>query len=195
APYQDQWGFLASIPRLCPYDVDALAQEATERGHIIGVRQGGLGNDDEQATAPWRRPPSHRAPRLDITEKLPPHIRAASSQLLFVETAGLPSVLINQIKRLAAFQNPDFYKKQAMRLSTALTPRIISCAEEHPEHLGLPRGCLDALQALLSEHPVELVIDDQRTDGTALEVAFQGELTALQAQAVETMAAHDIGVL
>jgi superfamily II DNA or RNA helicase len=195
APYQDQWGFLASIPRLCPDEVDALVQEATERGQIIGVRRGGLGNDDEEAMAPWRRPPSHRAPRLDITEKLPPHIRAVSSQLLFVETAGLPSVLINQIKRLAAFQNPDFYKKQAMRLSTALTPRIISCAEEHPEHLGLPRGCLDALQALLSEHPVELVIDDQRTDGTALKVAFQGELTALQAQAAEAMAAHDIGVL
>jgi len=47
APYQDQWGFLASIPRLCSEEVDALVQEATERGHIIGVRQGGLGDDEE----------------------------------------------------------------------------------------------------------------------------------------------------
>lgn len=95
------------MPRLCPDEVDALVQEATERGHIIGVRQGGL-DDNEQATAPWRRPPSHRAPRLDITEKPPPRMRAVSSPLRFVETAGLPSALINQIKRLAAFQNPDF---------------------------------------------------------------------------------------
>ena len=49
---------------------------------------------------------------------------------------GLPPALLNQIKRLAAFQNPAFYKKQAMRLSTALTPRVISCAEDLPQHIG-----------------------------------------------------------
>jgi hypothetical protein len=82
-----------------------------------------------------------------------------------VETTGLPSSLINQIKRLAAFQNPEFYKKQAMRLSTALTPRIISCAEDHPQHLGLPRGCVADLKELLAGFDVTLEIDDHRTDG------------------------------
>ena len=61
------------------------------------------------------------------------------AQKLFVEKAGLPSPLINQIKRLAAFQNPEFYKKQSMRLSTATTPRVIACAEDLPQHVGLPR--------------------------------------------------------
>lgn len=78
------------------------------------------------------------------------------SQLLFVETAGLPAPLVNQIKRLAAFQNPELYKKQAMRLSTALTPRVINCAEDLPQHVGLPRGCLAGLQALLGELGVDL---------------------------------------
>lgn len=44
-----------------------------------------------------------------IKGPLPPQVRAVLAQLLFVETAGLPSPLINQIKRLAAFQNPEFY--------------------------------------------------------------------------------------
>ena len=50
---------------------------------------------------------------------------AVLAQQIFVEKAGVPSVLLNQIKRLAAFQNPEFYKKQRMRLSTALTPRVM----------------------------------------------------------------------
>jgi hypothetical protein len=62
------------------------------------------------------------------------------AQRLFLEKAGLPSPLLNQIKRLAAFQNPAFYAKQRMRLSTALTPRIVACAEELPRHMALPRG-------------------------------------------------------
>jgi superfamily II DNA or RNA helicase len=46
-----------------------------------------------------------------------------SKQDLYTEK-GLPSPLLNKIKRLTAFQNPEFYKKQSMRLSTALTPRV-----------------------------------------------------------------------
>jgi len=47
--------------------------------------------------------------------------------------------------RLAAFQNPEFYRAQSMRLPTYDKPRIIACAEDHPKHFALPRGCLDEL--------------------------------------------------
>ncbi len=73
------------------------------------------------------------------------------AQRLFVDKTDLPSSLLNQIKRLAAFQNPEFYKKQNMRLSTALTPRVISCAEEFPQHIALPRGCQEELAAVLHQ--------------------------------------------
>jgi hypothetical protein len=33
-----------------------------------------------------------------------------------------------------------------MRLSTAITPRVIACAEEFPQHIALPRGCLSDLE-------------------------------------------------
>jgi hypothetical protein len=46
--------------------------------------------------------------------------------------------MLNRLIRLAAFQNPEFYKAQAMRLSTFGKPRIISCAEDFPQHAGLP---------------------------------------------------------
>jgi hypothetical protein len=89
-------------------------------------------------------------------EPLPKHVKCVLSQRLFVEKAGLPSPLLNQIKRLAAFQNPDFYKKQSMRLSTALTARVISCAEDLPRYVALPRGCRPELEGLLRENGVAL---------------------------------------
>jgi hypothetical protein len=75
-------------------------------------------------------------------------VSAVLSQRLFVAKAGLPSPLLNQIKRIAAFQNPEFYKKQSMRLSTALTPRVISCAEDS-RSMSPTRGCRTDLEELL----------------------------------------------
>jgi len=115
-------------------------------------------------------------------------------QRLFVEKAALPSELLNQIKRLAAFQNPEFYKKQGMRLSTALTPRVIACAEEFPEHIALPRGCLSGLEDLLRTYEISLSVEDQRVLGDPLEVSFSGQLTVVQQDATRALLAHDTGV-
>jgi superfamily II DNA or RNA helicase len=117
------------------------------------------------------------------------------AQRLFVERDGLPSPLVNRIKRLAAFQNPEFYAKQRMRLSTATTPRVIACAEELPRHIALPRGCRDALEELLQDHGVVLVVDDRRHQGEAVSLRFVGTLTALQEKATRALLRHDIGVL
>src|SRR4030095_14979095 len=116
------------------------------------------------------------------------------AQVCFVETVGLPSPLLNEVKRLAAFQNPEFYKKQSMRLSTATTPRVIGCAEDLSHHIALPRGCRLDVEALLREHGVDLVVEDQRREGEALEAEFKGELTAVQQQAARALLQHEIGV-
>lgn len=129
-----------------------------------------------------------------ITGPLPSEIHSLLAQRLFITKAGLPPALLNQIKRLAAFQNPEFYKKQRMRLSTAGTPRVIACAEEFPDHLAIPRGCREELTALLRQHHVRLTVDDQRTGGEPLNVSFTGALTPLQTEAAHALLAHDIGV-
>ena len=193
SPFPDQWAHLASVRRMQPSEAEALANDAVKKGQVIGVRMGEPADDQDEVT-PWTRPPSRRKPKPVITGPLPSHVQAVLSQLLFVETEGLPSPLINQIKRLAAFQNPEFYKKQAMRLPTALTPRVISCAEDHLHHVALPRGCAEDLEVLLSDLGVDLAIEDKRTDGNLLDVDFHGELTATQEDAVQAMVKHDIGV-
>ena len=192
-PHPDQWATLASVPRLEPALVESLVKAASRLGQIVGVRSAGLGDEAEDA-APWTRPPSGTRKAPVIPGPLPSEVRAVLAQRLFIAKAGLPSALLNQIKRLAAFQNPEFYKKQRMRLSTAGTPRVIACAEESPEHLALPRGCRPDLEVLLRQYGVRLVIDDQRTDGELLDVQFHGELTPLQEDSARALLSHDTGV-
>ncbi|HEU0302161.1 MAG TPA: DEAD/DEAH box helicase family protein [Longimicrobium sp.] len=192
-PYPDQWAFLASICRIDPERVQAIARDAARRGQVVGVRM--PEPDDEAAAAPWTRPPSGHQTTVRVPGPLPEIVRAVLAQRLFVEKTGLPSPMVNQIKRLAAFQNPEFYKKQRLRLSTALTPRVVACAEDFPQHVALPRGCLDDLEVLLREHGVALSIDDQRVDGEAAEFRFGGELTLSQQQTAQEILRHENGVL
>lgn len=191
--YDDQWSYLSSLPRMAPSFVESLATEATRRGLVIGVRLSEP--SDEEESTPWRRRPSGRPRQMHIPGPLPREVRAVLAQRLFVEKAGLPSPLLNEIKRLAAFQNPEFYKKQSLRLSTALTPRVIACAEELAQHIALPRGCLGNLEELLRAHGVALKAEDQRQEGEALDIEFAGEITAVQQEAAAALLRHDTGVL
>ena len=190
--YGDQWSYLASLPRMAPSFVESLAAEATRRGLVVGVRL--AEPSDEEESTPWRRRPSGRPRQVPITGPLPREVRAVLAQRLFVEKGSLPSSLLNEIKRLAAFQNPEFYKKQSLRLSTAMTPRVIACAEDLVQHVALPRGCLGDLEELLRNHGVALNADDQRQEGESLGVDFVGELTAVQQESAEALLRHDIGV-
>jgi superfamily II DNA or RNA helicase len=192
-PFPDQWAFLSSVRRMGATEVAAIAREAVERGEVIGARVADSG-DGKYAAAPWNRPPSGTPSALPIDGPLPTSVQAVLSQRLFVELEGLPTALISRIKRLAAFQNPEFYKKQALRLSTALTPCVISCAEEHPRHVGLPRGSLDDLRVLLDDLGIELSIEDRRTEGEELGAHFHGKLTSIQEKAASALLEHDIGV-
>ena len=192
-PYRDQWAYLAGISRIEASTVEHIAAEAIRRGLVIGVRAADLG-DDEDTRTPWSWPPSGRRRQQRVPEPLEINVRVVLAQRIFLEKTVLPSPLLNQVKRLAAFQNPDFYKKQGLRLSTALTPRVIACAEEMPEHIALPRGCLPALEDLLRQWGVTLAIEDKRDTGSPLLVQFHGQLTGPQRAAAEALVANDIGV-
>lgn len=192
-PYADQWAFLASVQRIEPGSADMIAQEATRTGRVIGVRFAEV-PDDQEESAPWTSSqPTLRSAQTGIGS-LPSVVRGVLAQRLYIEKAGLPAPLLNQLKRLAAFQNPEFYKKQRMRLSTATTPRVITCADEHAQHISLPRGCENTATHLFAEHQIALKIEDERQFGSPLEVEFAGDLTDAQRDAARALLAHDTGV-
>src|SRR5258708_36734167 len=84
-----------------------------------------------------------------IEGPLPERVQIVRANLLYVEKQGLPPAMLNRLLRLAAFQNPEFYKAQAMRLPTYAKPRVIACGQDFPQHIAVPRGCLTAVLALL----------------------------------------------
>ena len=194
-PFPDQWAYLAGVQRIAASTVERVAADAQRSGEVLGVRTSGL--EEEDAAAPWLIPPSRRSIPVvpAVKEPVPTRVEATLAQRLFISKAGLPSSLINALRRLAAFQNPDFYQKQRLRLSTARTPRIIYRAEDFPRHVALPRGCVDDATALLQTLGATLEIDEQREDGHSIEHRFHGTSTELQEHAVRALRAHDIGVL
>ena len=189
-PYPDQWSYLASIKRVPPSILENAVRDATRTGQVLGVRLSPT-EDDE---APWAAPPS-KLPRELLAGPFPDKVNLVVSNLIYVEKTGLPSSLLNKIKRLAAFQNPEFYKKQKLRLSTALTPRIICCAEEFPKHLGIPLGLFDELQELLDKVGIKPEVADKSFSGTELKVTFHGQLSPAQEEAVSKILPHNRGIL
>ncbi len=193
-PYKDQWNFLSTLPHIPTADVERIAGEALASGQITGLQIAETGGDAYDAS-PWLRPPSREPTNAPITEPVPQQVHGVLSQRLFIEKKGLPSSLISQIKWLAAFQNPEFYRKQSLRLSTHQEARIISCAKDEEKYISMPRGCVGDVEDLLSEHHSTLEIEDLRNPGDAIEVNFSGKLSNAQKQATKTLLEHDNGII
>jgi superfamily II DNA or RNA helicase len=187
-PHADQWTFLASVQPMAPHDIEPTILRATGGSHPLDVTF--ITDEDQQE--PWRRtsPAKQRLPG-----PMPASLTITLANLLYFDKASLPQALANRLIRLAAFQNPEFYKAQAMRLSVWDEPRVIGCAENFPNHIALPRGCLDAARALLRENGIRCELQDERFRGQPLDVSFAGTLRPDQETAVAAMLRHDTGIL
>ncbi len=172
-PYPNQWTFLASIRPLSRRDLESAVLRASGGRHPLDVAF----VTEEEHSKPWQRPAPAPA---RIAGPLP---------------TSLTLVLANRLIRLAAFPNPEFYKAQAMRRPAWKEPRIIGCAENYPRHIGLPRGCLDAVLDLLQENNIRPEIQDERLPGRNVSAKFTGTLREDQQAAVRAMLKHEVGVL
>ena len=188
SPYPDQWAFLASIRPMAAHDIEPTVLRATGGVHPLDVTF----IDDEDLATPWKR---ESTPNRKLAGPVPKSLRVTLANLIYFEKAQLPQALANRLIRLAAFQNPEFYKAQAMRMSVWDKPRVIGCAENYPQHIALPRGCLDAALSLLRGNGIACDLKDERFSGTPLAVAFVGTLRIDQETAVSAMLQHDAGVL
>lgn len=191
--YPDQWSYLSSVQRMTQAAAERMVSEALQRGgDLVGIRFPSA-EDDEQPD-PWTLPPSRKRPEKPLRGLLTKAVEIVRANLLFIEKKDLPD-LMNRLLRLAAFQNPDFYKAQAMRLSTYGKPRVIACGEDLPRHLALPRGCLAEVIALLEAQKIKVVVRDERFAGTLIKVLFHGSLRPTQEQAAAKVLPHDDGLI
>lgn len=192
-PHPDQWAFLASVQRMRRVDAERIVEAAQRIGDLVGVRIS-LAEDDETPD-PWTLPPSRKRLDAPIPGPFPKSIEITRANLVYVAKKDLPAAMLNRLLRVAAFQNPEFYKAQSMRLSTYDKPRVIGCGADLPQHIGLPRGSLaDALE-LLRHHSVKATIRDERYSGAPIDVEFRGILRKHQAEAAQAVLVHDDGVV
>ncbi len=185
-PYQDQWGFLSGIQPMAVHDIEPTIFRATGHAHPLDVTF----IEDEDLKEPWKRSGTKK-----LVGPMPKSLTVTLANLVYFEKAHLPQALANRLIRLAAFQNPEFYKKQAMRFSVWDEPRVIGCAENYPNHIALPRGCLDAARNLSLDNGIACNLIDERYTGVTLDVGFAGNLRPDQEAAVTAMLDHDTGVL
>ena len=191
-PYEDQWSYLSTVRKLRRGFVEEVVGDAERKERVLGVR---LAPPDPDDALPWATPQSGGRLNAPVTGPLPGQLNIVLGSDVFIPKSALSSTLRIALVRLAAFQNPEFYKAQAMRLPTYGKPRIIGCAEDHSQHIGLPRGCLNDIMRLLGDLKIEPVLHDKRCQGEPLCVAFCGELRPEQQAAADAMLAHDTGVL
>ena len=130
---------------------------------------------DEDSLEPWK-------PRSSVTQRLagpmPESVAVTLANLVYSAKAQLPQPLANRLVCLAAFQNPEFYRAQAMRMPVWDKPRVIGCAENFPQHIGLPRGCLDAVQQLFSRARHTLRSAGRTLDGRTTRSCLCGQVAA-----------------
>ena len=181
--YRDQWAYLAQVQKIEEQKVDVILQNHIHED--LGV----LSTSSE--SKPWVIPVPQNINSADFTKA----ITITVADKIYIPLNSISAKVLNHIKRIAAFRNPEFYKKQAMRMSTYGIPRIISCFDITDDYLAMPRGCKEAIMKLLDSNGAKYTIVDETNHGKAVAVTFLGTEREEQLDAIESLLPFDNGVL
>jgi superfamily II DNA or RNA helicase/HKD family nuclease len=183
--YNDQWAYLSAIQKLSEADLEMLISKLCH-GSELGV----LRKDEEEDEKPWE------TSKIKLLKNdFPPDIEIVKANMLFIPKAGISQRALNHLKRLAAFQNPQFYKAQAMRMPIKKIARIISCSDETAKYLCLPRGCEADLKTVFNELNIGVSFLDKTNHGKNIDIEFNGSLRDEQPLALDKLLKHENGIL
>ena len=181
--YKDQWAFLYNLKKIQESTVDQLLRLHYQE------ELGKLSMSSENK--PWVTPLPQNITQEDFHAK----VEIIKADKLYIPLKAVSAKVLNHLKRIAAFKNPEFYSKQALRLSTYAIPRIISCFDITNEYLAMPRGCEDATQSFLNDNAVTYTIIDKTNHGNKISVSFQGEEREEQLEAINALLPYTNGIL
>lgn len=182
--YPAQWTYLSSVKKVSLQTLDNLLAQHGKASDV-----GKLSTSSEKK--PWETPKHEQLAGADF----PSSLSLIRANMLYIPTKGLSAKIVNHLKRIASFRNPEFYAKQGMRLPTFNVPRIVSCYDMDDDYLALPRGCEETAIDLFKEHNVSLRIEDKANPGHPIKVQFKGTLRTEQQDAVNALLAHTCGIL
>ena len=181
--YKDQWAFLYNLKKIQESTIDQLLRLHYQE------ELGKLSMSSENK--PWVTPLPQNITQEDFQAK----VEIIKADKLYIPLKAVSVKVLNHLKRIAAFKNPEFYSKQALRLSTYAIPRIISCFDITNEYLAMPRGCEDAIRSFLNDNTVTYTIIDKTNHGNKISVSFQGEEREEQMEAINALLPYTNGIL
>lgn len=184
-PYPDQWYVLSRVEKISTKRLKLFSDELSERFRFA---------DNERQSKEEQQ--SLIKPKTYISaDDFPKELDVILSDMVYVEKCGISERALAEIKRMAAYLNPDFFKAQRMRLPTYDKPRFIASHEENETHIAIPRGRLGKLRDMLKQCGVQFRICDRRNTGTRTDISFNGTLREEQYRAFSALNSHDTGVL
>ena len=181
--YKDQWAFLYNLKKIQESTIDQLLRLHYQE------ELGKLSMSSEHK--PWVTPLPQNITQEDFHAK----VEIIKADKLYIPLKAVSAKVLNHLKRIAAFKNPEFYSKQGLRLSTYAIPRIISCFDITNEYLAMPRGCEDATRSFLNDNAVTYTIIDKTNHGNKISVSFQGEEREEQLEAINALLPYTNGIL
>lgn len=185
--YPDQWKILLGKPKLSKELIEDKikewksfsANEAIETNEIL----------EQDGEKPWDRTKDFW--KSDVNGDL--QITLADG--VYILRENLAPRIQNRIRELAAFQNPAFFKNQAIGLSNFANSRYIYLGRDEGEYIRIPRGLLEDVTVKCDKSGIAYHIRDERCQGNAIRIAFQGQLKGSQIPVVEAMLKHETGIL
>lgn len=182
-PFQDQWTYLYNVRKIDEDTVDALLTQHQQEDF------GTLATSSENK--PWEIPVVQDVSQEDFNGRLIIH----KSDRIYIPLKSISDKASNHLKHIAAFKNPEFYSKQAMRISTYNIPRIICRADFTDEYLAMPRGCEDAIVDMLYSLKIDYEIVNNTNHGKPIGVTFKGKERDEQLDAINALMPYSNGVL
>ncbi len=167
-PFPDQWLYLSQIQLISRATVDRLIEDTENKP---------LGIATATATNKTRRNVQKPRKRLPLTPRdFPSNLPVTQADMLYIPEKSLSPVAQMEVRRLATFANPEFFRAQSMHQSVFGKPRLIDLSELRDGRVAIPRGCKAQLDQLLQEAHVTAHYSDERSTGNPIEMAFKGTL-------------------
>lgn len=186
-PFPDQWLYLSQIQLISRATVDRL---------IEGTENKPLGIATAAATNKTRRNVQKPRKRLPLTPRdFPSKLPVTQADMLYIPEKSLSPAAQMEVRRLATFANPEFFRAQSMHQSVFGKPRLIDLSELRDGRVAIPRGCKAQLEQLIQEARVTADYSDERSTGNPIEMTFKGTLHPEQQIAADQMLEYEDGIM
>lgn len=186
--YPNQWDVLLNkTEKLGIEDIEKYM--AKWQGELAENRGMLAGTDMNNRPKPWKK--KCEFVKADVVGKL----HMVLSNGVYIDTLNLMPRIQNQIRTMAAFDNPEFYKNKRLGYSNYYNFSAVYLGKDVDGYIQIPRGLKEQIIEECKKFGIAVDISDQREKGRPIRVSFNGDLRTQQELAAEKLLAYSDGVL